>query len=180
MVGRRLLALAGVLGCLLGAAAGAVGAAFSEYEVKAAYLYNFSRYVEWPPEVLDRGGGTITVCVLGEDPFGPVLERTLTGKTVADRRLVLRRTDTLSDAARCHIVFVAASEEDALSEIVRTARNAGILTVGETDDFARRGGMIQLVRQASNVRFAINLGAIERAGLKISSEVLKLATDVIR
>ena len=94
-----------------GSRAGAQPAPPSEYAVKAAYLYNFTRYVEWPPAALVRATDRLLVCVLGEDPFGPMLERTMARKSVNDRQLEVRRCATVAEAARCHVVFVAAGED---------------------------------------------------------------------
>jgi uncharacterized protein DUF4154 len=107
-----------------------------------------------------------------------VLDRTLAGKTVGDRALAPRRLSSADGAGACDVLFVA-SRDDA-EDAVRVGRSAPVLTIGESDDFVRRGGMIQFVTQGNRIRFAINLAAVEHAGLRISSEVLKLATDVQR
>lgn len=176
------LALLTVAAALLvgGTRGGAQDAPPPEYAVKAAYLYNFARYVEWPPAALARNGDRLVVCVLGDDPFGPLLDRTLANKQLNGHRLEARRCDTVADATRCNVLFVAAGEDDRLAATFRAAETQSILTVGEEEGFAGRGGMVQLVREGTKVRFAINLGAVERAGLKMSYELLKLATDVIR
>jgi hypothetical protein len=177
--GRRLAAALVLALALLGVSRPAVPADPSpEYVVKAAYLYNFARYVEWPSPALARGDGKLVVCVLGQDPFGAVLDRTLAGKAVDGRPLAAQRCASADDVAHCHLLFVGSTEE--LGDALRLSRTANVLTIGDADDFLRRGGMIQLLTVDNRVRFAINLGAIERAGLKISSEVLKLATDVTR
>jgi len=179
-VTRRVLASVAAVAWIVATAPVRADVPASEYAVKAAYIYNFVRYVEWPAAARARDASAVHVCVLGDDPFGPVLDRTLADKTVDGRRLVARRCATLADAAGCDLVFVPAGEEFRAEAVVRLAETSGMLTVGESADFAERGGMIRLLRDGEHVRFAINLGAIERAGLKMSSEVLKLAVHVTR
>jgi hypothetical protein len=150
-----------------------------EYEVKAAFLYNFTKFVDWPPETLANGEPLI-VAVVGEDPFGPALERAFQGKRVQEHALVIRRFDQLADVQRCHVLFVAASESGRLPALVKLLAAQAVLTVGEGDAFVRRGGVIAFGMEDNKVRFQINLDAAEHAGLKISSELAKLATRVVR
>lgn len=140
-----------------------------EYEIKAAYLYNFIKYVDWPSY-----GDTITIGVLGGNPFGPALAP-LNGKVVKGRRLVVRELDSVRDAQKCQIIFVSASERQRLQEIFESLRSARVLTVGETQGFADGGGMINFIEENNKVRFEINAEAARRTGLNISSELLKLA-----
>ena len=167
-----MLALAGlVTPARIGAAAGA-----SEYELKAAFLFNFAKFVDWPPNALDKAAG-VSVCVLGDDPFGELLDRTLAGKSVHERPLVVRRHDDLAATGDCHILFVSAAEERRLARVAPP--QAPVLTVGETDGFVRRGGIIAFAMDDSRLRFEINADAADRAGLRISSQLLKLATRVV-
>jgi hypothetical protein len=140
-----------------------------EYEIKAAYLYNFIKYVDWPSY-----GDTITIGVLGGNPFGAALAP-LNGKVVKGRRLVVRQLDSVRDAQKCQIIFVSSSEKQRLQEIFESLRSARVLTVGETQGFADGGGMINFIEENNKVRFEINAEAARRTGLNISSELLKLA-----
>ena len=140
-----------------------------EYEIKAAYLYNFIKYVDWPSY-----GDTISIGVLGSDPFGPALAP-LNGKTVKGRRLVIKHLDSVRDAQQCQIIFVSSSERQRLQEIFESLRSARVLTVGETQGFADGGGIINFIEENNKVRFEINAEAARRTGLNISSELLKLA-----
>jgi hypothetical protein len=140
-----------------------------EYEIKAAYLYNFIKYVDWPSY-----GDTITIGVLGGNPFGSALAP-LNGKMVKGRRLVVRQLDSVRDAQRCQIIFVSSSEKPRLQEIFESLRSARVLTVGETQGFADGGGIINFIEENNKVRFEINAEAARRTGLNISSELLKLA-----
>jgi hypothetical protein len=140
-----------------------------EYEIKAAYLYNFIKYVDWPSY-----GDTITIGVLGGNPFGTALTP-LNGKIVKGRRLLVRELDSVRDAQKCQIIFVSSSEKQRLQEIFESLRSARVLTVGETQGFADGGGIINFIEENNKVRFEINADAARRTGLNISSELLKLA-----
>lgn len=145
-----------------------------EYEIKAAYLYNFINYIDWPADTFPPEGGTITVGILGESPFGPALDP-LKGKQIKGRTLALKQVESAKDLEQCQIVFVCPSEKSRLSEILGQLKNARILTVSEIDGFAERGGIINFISERNKVRFEINADAAKRTGLTISSELLKLA-----
>jgi len=147
----------------------------TEYQIKAAFLYNFAKFVEWPATALRDPGAPIIVAVLGEDPFGADLEQTLNGKSAGGRRVLVRRFKGVRDLEFCHILFISPSEKEHLRETLRALKNSNILTVGESDGFARLGGMINFIPEENRVRFEINIDAADRAGLKISSKLLKLA-----
>ncbi|MGH9510027.1 MAG: YfiR family protein, partial [Terriglobales bacterium] len=152
-------------------------AAPTEYQVKAAFLYNFGKYVEWPPGVL--AADSFAICVLGDDPFGSALDRIIEGKSVQGRKLVAYRLGRVEDSGKCQVLFVSASENGRLAHILAALRDRRVLTVGDTVGFAQRGGVINFQLEGSKVRFEINLDAAERAGLTVSSQLLKLA-KVIR
>ncbi|MGH9750575.1 MAG: YfiR family protein [Candidatus Polarisedimenticolia bacterium] len=148
----------------------------TEYEVKAAYLYYLATFIEWPEGVFASADEPFSVCVLGEDPFGPVLDAILTGKTVHARRLAVRRLASLPAEGRCHLLFISTSEQKRLPRILDGLQDAGVLTVGEMRRFVERGGHVVLRLEERRVRFSINLQAAQRAGLRISAQLLKLAT----
>ena len=150
----------------------------TEYEVKAAFLYNFARFVEWPAAALHDPGAPFVIAILGRDPFGPILDETVAGKTVAGRPIEVHRVPRVDDARDAQIVFVSPSERANVEAILKALERPGVLTVGDTDGFAQRGGAINFVLQARKVRFEINPAAAEQAGLKMSSQLLKLATLV--
>jgi hypothetical protein len=148
-----------------------------EYEVKAAFLYNFAKFVEWPAEVFQETGAVIIIGVLGEDPFGTSLE-TIEGKTIEGRKVVTKRFRSARDAQVSHILFISSSEKDRLAEVVKSLKGIRVLTVGETERFVEVGGIINLYIESNKVRFEINVDSAERAGLKISSRLLGLAKVV--
>jgi len=152
----------------------------SEYQVKAAYLYNFGRFVKWPAGVAVGKGDSFSVCVLGRDPFGPILDSTLAGEALEGKPVVIRRIARPQDAADCRILFVSSTEENHLKEILAVIDQEGVLTVSDIPRFSRRGGMIQFVVEGDRVRFEINLASTESARLVLSSELLKVAAAVRR
>ena len=148
-----------------------------EYEIKAAYLYNFINYIDWPDQSLPPVGGTITIGVLGENPFGPALAP-LNGRKAKGRTLAVREVSSPADCRNCQIVFISSSEKQRFGQIIESLRNSRILTVSEIDGFAERGGIINFVSEHNKVRFEINPDAARSKGLTISSELLKLARIV--
>jgi hypothetical protein len=147
--------------------------------VKAAYLYNFGRFVEWP-RVATAKGGPFTVCVLGQDPFGPTLDATMAGETIAGRNVVTKRISTPEESVNCQILFLSAAEAGRLNKIVEGLDKVAVLTVSDMPQFAQRGGMIQFVLEGNRVRFEVNLIATQHAGLTLSSDLLRVATAVRR
>ncbi|HEX7183153.1 MAG TPA: YfiR family protein [Thermoanaerobaculia bacterium] len=150
----------------------------SEYAVKAAFLYNFAKFVEWPADAFRGPGDPMTLCVLGEDPFGGELDQTVGGKTVTGRQIVVRRSTRLTDLPECRVLFVSSSEGPRLAQILAAVGDRAVLTVGEEETFARAGGIISFVVRENRVRFQIDRKAAARAGLSISSRLLELAETV--
>jgi hypothetical protein len=151
-----------------------------EYEVKAAFLYNFTKFVEWPAASFATPASPILVGIVGEDPFGETLDQTLRGETARGRAFEVRRFRAEDDFTGCHVLFVSRSESRQLETILRRVEGRAVLTVSEEAEFARRGGMIELVVLEQCVRFEINLSALEKAGLKASSKLLAVACAVRR
>jgi hypothetical protein len=150
----------------------------TEYEVEAAYLANFAKFVEWPPGAI-ADEQAIPVCVIGEDPFGPALDAALNGEHVNDHPLVVRRISTVDDADECRILFIA-SNEPLIDSVVESVERMPILTVSDMPGFVKHGGMIEFVLDGNRVRFEINLAAVKAADLNVSSELLRVATGVRR
>jgi hypothetical protein len=152
----------------------------TEYEVKAAYLYNFGRFVQWPAKATTAGGDSFAICVLGEDPFGTVLHATIAGETIGGKNVVAKRISKPQDGVNCRILFISSSEDRQLKEVLAALDKVSVLTVSDMAQFARRGGMVQFILDGKKVRFEVNLFTAERAGLTLSSQLLKLATNVRR
>jgi hypothetical protein len=141
-----------------------------EYRVKAAYLFNFAKFVEWPAQAAE---GPLHICIAGRNVFGDALTETVRGEVI-DNRSIVSRVILEPDPA-CHIVFVPRGA--AAAPYLRTARGSPVLTVGEGPEFIEQGGIVAFLIQGGNVRFAIDANAAERAGLRISSRLLRLSRD---
>lgn len=150
----------------------------NEYQVKAAYLYDFSRFIEWPVRPAAESSGPFAICVLGKDPFGPILDTTVSGQGGGPQSLVARRLTKPEDALGCRILFVGASEDSHLKEILSVLGKASVLTVSDIPRFSERGGMIEFVLKGDRVRFEVNLTNAVNAGLAVSSDLLKVALAV--
>lgn len=148
-----------------------------EHQVKAAFLYNFARFVEWPPDT-PAGEGSFVIGVLGPDATSRALEATVQGKSVGGRTIQVRPVKSQEEATQCHMLFVGSETPERLARMLSAVRRAAVLTVGDSDTFARAGGIVNFVMQDNHVRFAVNTDAAERAGLKISSKLLQLAIIV--
>jgi hypothetical protein len=175
---RRALALGAAVLLLVEVRALAQAPPPGEHQVKAAFLYHFARYVEWPPEAFPGQGEAFVITVLGADPFGAALDGVVRGKSVRERRLLVRRVARPEDVGDSQILFIGEMEEEELARVLRRLEATPVLTVGDVDRFAERGGIINFRRERDRVGFDINLTSAERAGLKISSQLLKLARIV--
>lgn len=144
----------------------------TEYDVKAAFLFNFARFVEWPGAA---SPDTLRICIIGKDPFGGAFERIL-GQ--GSQPVEVRQLSTDQIPASCHILFVSPSATDRLDAILHRSQGLAMLTVSDTDDFARSGGMIGFVTRKNKIRFQINPAAASRAGLHLSAKLLRLAEIV--
>jgi hypothetical protein len=154
------------------------GQAIEEYQVKAAFLYNFAKFVEWPSQTFLTSKDPITVCVLGHNPFGNALEEVIHGKSIDGRSFAYRQVSDAESASACQILFVSSVEGKRFRSLCANLRPAGILTVGEAPGFAADGGVINFKLDGGHVRFEINVDAAEREQLHISSKLLSLAQIV--
>jgi hypothetical protein len=152
----------------------------AEYQVKAAYLYGFGRFIEWPAAAPVAGDGAFVLCVLGEDPFGRLLDQAAEGAVLRNQPVSVRRIDRAEDGAACDTLFVSASEQARLPRILAVLGRQPVLTVGDSPEFAQRGGMIGFSMDGSRVRFTVNLAAAQGAGLMLQSELLRVAASVLR
>jgi hypothetical protein len=150
-----------------------------EYQVKAAFLYNFAKFVEWPPSSFSNASAPLQICIFGRDPFGDGLRALTADKTVNGRRFEIDTVVDLQHARTCHILFIASSVPIPVKQIVEALGGANVLTVGDTKGFAEQGGMISFVLENDRVQFEVNRKTAEQAGLKISSKLLSVAKLVI-
>lgn len=150
-----------------------------EYQIKAAFLYNFAKFVEWPPSGFSDASAPLRICVLGQDPFGQELRDITNDKSINGHKLQVDQVADLQMARTCHILFIASSEKAQLKRILESLRGTDALTVGDTKGFVEQGGMINFVLEDNRVRFEVNLKAAEQARLKVSAKLLNVARNVI-
>ncbi|MGH8019373.1 MAG: YfiR family protein [Opitutaceae bacterium] len=146
--------------------------------MKAIFLFNFAQFVDWPAEAFPAPDSPLIIGVLGNDPFGAFLDETLRDEHVGDHPVKLQRFSRVDNISICHILFISRSERNHLDEILATLSGRSILTVGDSGDFAVRGGMIACVTERNKVRLKINLEAARNAGLVLSSKLLRPAEIV--
>jgi hypothetical protein len=149
-----------------------------DYQVKAVFLFNFTQFVDWPPEAFAKPDAPLVIGVLGDDPFGAYLDQTVGGEKVAHRALIVRRWQHAQDIGDCHILFISQSEAGRLDEIIAGLRGRSILTVGDDATFLRRGGIVRFVTESDRVKVRINVDAARASGLTISSKLLRVAEIV--
>jgi hypothetical protein len=150
----------------------------TEYQVKAAYLANFSKFVEWPAKL--PKSESFNICVLGQDPFGAALDAAVAGETINRIPLAVKRISRPQDALDCRVLFISSSEDRQWKEILAALKAVSVLTVSDMREFAQRGGIVQFILDGKRVRFEVNLAATGPPGLALSSELLKLAVTVRR
>ena len=150
----------------------------TEYQVKAAYLFNFLKFVEWPDDPTRDSQGRWVIGVVGNSPIAGELTQLVSAKSVNGHELQIKSFQPTEDLRACHILFISASETKRLPSILTALRGSSVLTVGDVENFNESGGMIQFVMEDGRVRFAIDVGATGRARLKISSKLLSLARAV--
>jgi hypothetical protein len=168
-----------------------------EYQVKAAFIYNFIKFVDWPKEKVTDSNTPLTIGIIGQDPFkdafGPLQE-----KEIKDRKVIIQRFEGFveleksgkkkkdqphpksQDIQKCHLLFICPSESERIADIIASVKDHSVLTVGEAKDFIESGGVINFIVEEQKVRFEINTAAAERAKLKIRSNLLRLAKRIVR
>jgi hypothetical protein len=151
----------------------------TEVKLKAACLFNFARYTEWPASALPKTNSPIVIVVLGEDPFGDVLDKTVEGRFIENHPVIIFRTHSAEEATCGNIVFVSSSENGRLDSIFPALNGRPLLTVGNAPSFLKAGGMVHFLIEQDSVRFNIDRDAAERVGLRIRSRMLDSAKRVI-
>ena len=155
-------------------AAGAVGQTSDEYQVKAAFLFNFAKFVEWPAQTFKSPSDSMSICVLGPNPFGRSLDEAVAGKSIDGRRFVVRQIANAAEVPGCQILFIASPQKKHSPD----PATVGVLTVGESEGFAAGGGVIGFKLQGGRVRLEVNVDAADQRKLRISSKLLSLAQIV--
>jgi hypothetical protein len=148
----------------------------TEYQLKAAYLFNFARFVEWPKTAFQNPTSPVVIGILGENPFHDDLSRVIGSKLVDTHPVVIKEFRSASEVTNCHVIFISSSEKKKLPEIFQSLKGSNVLTVGETERFIEAGGMISFFLERTKIRFQINKDAAEAAGLKVSAKLMTLAS----
>jgi hypothetical protein len=151
----------------------------SEYQIKAAYLFDFAKFVKWPSDSVLARGSDFEICVLGIDPFGGDLDARVSGEKLDGLPVAVRRLIDVAESKTCRVIFISRSEEAHLPALLAALGSSESLTVSDIPRFLKRGGMIEFVPEGSRVRFGINLDSALRSRLRVSSELLKVAKNVI-
>ncbi len=171
------LSFAGVLAAFLCAQLSAQQV--NEYDIKAAYVFNLTKFVEWPPQVFKNGADPIKICIFGQSPVQEALLEAVKGERIDDRTLLVRQVAAVEQVRGCHLAFIASSERKRALAILEDLKTSGTLTVGETESFLDEGGAVNFRLEGNKVRIEVNLNAVERQGLRISPKLLSL-TRVVR
>ena len=193
---RLYIAVLAIFGCSLvsDVRSNSQSSQYKEYEVKAAFIYNFLKFIDWPKEKMANSGKQIIIGFIGENPFGPAAD-VFKNKKVEDRDVTLKyfggleqiekmpekdRAANEESLKNCHLLFICPSEQKQVSEIIEIVGKNGVLTVGDSDGFTKSGGVINFLMEDNKIRFNINLTAAEKSGLKIRSQLLRLAKKVYK
>ena len=170
--------LAGVITvCLFGGSVSGAAAQeqrLGEYQVKAAFIYQFINFIDWPPSSNFNNSPSINLCIIGDDPFGRAIDD-MRSETIKGKKPAIRRYASYEEARNCHIIFIPASEKYHAGQILKATRKSTALTVGDMEEFAGKGAIISFFIEENKVRFIINTEAAKRSGLKISAKLLKLS-----
>jgi hypothetical protein len=149
----------------------------TEYQIKGAMMMNFIKFIEWPEQLIDKTGNTITIGIIGKGIFGNTLDQ-INGRTIGDKKLSIRHIQSLNQLSGCQVLFVSASESHRCYQILKEVAGAPILTIGEDEDFIRLGGIIRFYNEKSHIRFEINQTAALKSDLQLSVKLLEVAAAI--
>jgi hypothetical protein len=172
---RRIGLLAAIAWLLAATVAGADDTTAKEYEVKAAFVYNFAQFTQWPARAFSAAAAPFVVGVIGKGPFGPLLQHAMDGKKMGTHPYVVKHLASADEIDGCQLLFVPAAEDDRLDAIFSRVADHPILTVGESPQFPWKGGTIRFLIEDGKIRFEVNLDSADKAKLHISSKLLNLA-----
>lgn len=153
--------------------------AAGEYQVKAAFLFHFAQFVDWPPDAFKNAAAPLTYCTVGGDPFDGELEKALSGKSIGAHPLRVQHVKQARELQGCQILFIGIAEKNGLAATLGSVKSSPVLTVGDSEHFAQQGGIIGFCEEEKKIRFEINLGAATSARLRISAKLLSLAKTVL-
>jgi hypothetical protein len=145
----------------------------TEYQLKAAFLFNFLQFVDWPTSAFDSSSQPVSICILGPDPFGPELDAVVAGEHIDGRAVEVHRLDSVESSDGCHLLFVNVRSPQALHKVIEYTKGRPMLTVSDVTAFSTQGGMIEFVTQNDRIRLRVNLRAASEAQLRLSSKLLR-------
>jgi len=178
-IGKTIAAILIAAVMLCSSATRSPGAApLKEYELKAAFLYNFTKFIEWPTNRFANANAPFVVAVAGNSSSTIELEKIATERKVNGRKLIIKTVKTPEDAKDAHVLFVSATEDSRFENWLAAAHGAGVLTIGESESFFKQGGIINFVLEGEKIRFDLNIDQAEAAGLKVSAQLQKLARNI--
>lgn len=146
-----------------------------EFQIKAVFLYNFTRFVQWPETAFGRSDAPFVIGILGDNPFGSYLDQTVTGESAGDHGLVIERYSSPDEIRECHILFVDVDSKQEVTRALEQVKGKPVLTVSDGEGFARLGGMIHFYNEDARIRLRINANSVDESGLKVSSKLMRLA-----
>lgn len=159
-------------------AAAVAGKISAEYQLKAVFLFNFAQFVEWPDGAFENASAPLVIGILGDDPFGAYLDELVSNERIRDRSLVVKRYARPEEIGACHVLFLTPAADNALEQRLTGFQEHSLLTVGESENFNRAGGIVRFVTEKGKIRFRINMESATKSNLTISSKLLRLATIV--
>jgi hypothetical protein len=169
------IAAIGILLTILTTPLGAIPATQTEYALKSVFVYNFCRFIDWPDSAFASPSEPLVIGIVGDDPFGPLLNEAIAGETYHGRPIQIEHYRSPREIKRCHLLFVSRSESPRLDSVLSAVAGKSIVTIGETDDFIDQGGMIALTPERNRIRLRINAAALRAARLDVSSKLLRVA-----
>lgn len=147
----------------------------AEFQVKAAFLYNFTRFIDWPPTAFSSANAPFVIAIIGNDPFGDYLAQVIKSESVNNHRIIIKRYNQLKEVTDCHILFISPPATKKTKEILQLTEHRNILTVSDGDNFTNSGGIVSFYKENNKIRFEINISSAKAAQLEISSKLLTLA-----
>jgi hypothetical protein len=156
----------------------AQGPVDKEYQIKAVFLFNFTQFVQWPPEAFLSNNAPLVIGILGQDPFGLYLDETVKGEMIDSHPLIVKRYATVEEVSNCHILFIAHNQKEEIRRALDNLRVQPVLTVSDVDGFTRMGGMIRFLNESDRIKLRVNVQSVQDAELVISSKLLRLAEIV--
>jgi hypothetical protein len=146
-----------------------------EYQVKAAFLYNFTRFISWPSSAFNSPTAPFVIGIVGNDPFGSYLEDIIDQEKVDNHPIIIQRYHDIKDINNCQILYISVSDDNKIKEIIAGVAHQNVLTVGDADKFVKWGGVISFFKDDNKLRVQINMAAAKTAGIEISSKLLKIS-----